>query len=310
MRVVFFGTPAFAVPSLEALRASGNCTVVAVVTQPDRPRTRSHSTLLPSPVKDVAVRAGIPVWQPDRPRGDTFLAALRDARADLGVVVAYGHILRSEVLATPRLGMLNVHASLLPRWRGAAPIHWALLSGDEVTGVSLMQMEAGLDSGPVWLARSTPIGDSETTGELLARLATLGADALLETLPLLGANARPSPQDESRVTLAPKVDRAIARVRWDATAREVSCRIRAMDPAPGAWAEWNGQPIKLFRPIVLHASSEGAAPGTIQAGHEMLHVACGDAWIGIHEVQPAGGRRMLAEDWFRGAARPDRAAFA
>lgn len=308
MRVVFFGTPAFAVPSLEVLLASGDHTVVAVVTQPDRPRTRSHSTLLPSPVKEVATRAGIPVWQPERPRGDEFLAALRDARADVGVVVAYGHILRREVLDTPRFGMLNVHASLLPRWRGAAPIHWALLSGDAVTGVSLMQMEAGLDSGPVWLARPTPIGDTETTGELFTRLATLGADVLLEALPLLGGNARPEPQDESRVTLAPKVDRATARIRWDATAREVSCRIRAMDPAPGAWTELNGQPIKCFRPVVLGAT-DGSSPGTIGAWDGAVRVACGDAWIGIHDVQPAGARRMGAGDWLRGAALPEGAAF-
>jgi methionyl-tRNA formyltransferase len=306
MRVVFFGTPDFAVPTLDALLASG-ADVAAVVTQPDRPRTRSHSTLLPTPVKSRAVDAGIPVLQPDRPRGAEFLANIAALNADLGVVVAYGHLLRPELLAIPRHGMINVHASLLPRWRGAAPIHWAVLSGDMVTGVSIMRMEAGLDSGPVWHAVRTAIDDQDTTGQLFTRLAAIGAGALVDTLPRIVAGAAPAPQDEAEVTLAPKIDRDLARIRWDASVREVSCRVRAMDPFPGAWTMLGTEPIKLFGPAGGGRAPHPTAPtppapiGTIVATHETLRVVCNDGLIDIGEVQPAGRRRMPASQWLRGA---------
>jgi methionyl-tRNA formyltransferase len=304
MRVVFFGTPEFAVPSLDALLGTPGVGVAAVVTQPDRPRTRSHSTLLPSPVKQRALHAGIPVWQPERPRGDQFLAELRALEADLGVVVAYGHILRTAVLETPRLGMLNVHASLLPRWRGAAPIHHAILAGDRVTGVSIMQMDPGLDSGPVWHQVTTPIADHDTTGALFARLAALGATALRETLPMLSSGARPVAQDEAAVTLAPKVDRHQARIRWDRPRREVSCLIRAMDPVPGAWCELGQEPVKLFSPEVPSGGEPpaGGQAGAITADQEVLAVACSDGPLVIHAVQPAGRRRMPAAEWLHGAS--------
>jgi methionyl-tRNA formyltransferase len=304
MRVVFFGTPEFAVPTLDALLAAPGVIVAAVVTQPDRPRTRSHSTLLPSPVKARAAALGIPVWQPERPRGDDFLAQLRALDADLGVVVAYGHILRPEVLDTPRLGMLNVHASLLPRWRGAAPIHWAILSGDRETGVSIMQMDPGLDAGPVWRRATTPIADHDTTGALFSRLASLGAATLVETLPLLSSGARAVAQEEAGVTLAPKVDRAQARIRWDRPRREVSCLIRAMDPFPGAWCEFGGEPIKLFSPeLPRHRDEPPSAPtGTISVSQDMLEVTCIDGPLVIGAVQPAGRRRMAAAEWLHGAA--------
>ncbi len=303
MRLVFFGTPAFAVPSLDALLSAGH-TVAAVVTQPDRPRTRSHSTLLPSPVKQRALEAGIPVLQPDRPRGDEFLDAIRALKPDVGVVVAYGHILRPELLAIPPLGMVNVHASLLPRWRGAAPIQWAVLSGDAVTGVSIMRMEAGLDSGPLWLAREEPINPHDTSGMLFERLARVGASALVEALPSIGAGARPEPQDESRVTLAPKLDRNTARVDWSRDRDEISCRIRAMDPAPGAWTTLAEQPVKLFHPSlpITPDPAPASAPGTIIASDGELLVACGDGPLAIGDLQPAGRRRLAAGDWLRGNA--------
>lgn len=312
MRVVFFGTPEFAVPTLDALLASG-ADVAAVITQPDRPRTRSHSTLLPTPVKVRAIQAGLTVLQPDRPRGEEFLGTIRSLAADLGVVVAYGHILRPELLAIPRLGMVNVHASLLPRWRGAAPIHWAVLSGDAVTGVSVMRVEAGLDSGPLWHTVQTTIGPDDTTGQLFTRLAALGADALVDTLPRIAAGTAPVPQDESLVTLAPKIDRDAARIRWDAPVRAVSCQIRAMDPYPGAWTTLGDESIKLFSPssrAERGTPSSGAesplfAPtGTIVASHQVFRVVCSDGLLEIAEVQPAGRRRMPAATWLRGASLP------
>src|SRR5215211_3392788 len=211
MRIVFFGTPAFAVPSLEALM-QGHFTVAGVVTQPDKPQGRSRSELIPPPIKVAAQAAGIPVLQPVRPVGDVFTTSLRRLEPDLGVVVAYGHILKPEVLAIPPLGMINVHASLLPRYRGAAPVQHAILKGETETGVSIMQMDAGLDSGPVLHRVSTPIEPDETAGSLTDRLSELGATALVEALSLLSAGvARPQPQDDSRATYAPKIDREMAR---------------------------------------------------------------------------------------------------
>jgi len=300
--VVFFGTPEFAVASLEALLAAG-IDVAAVVTQPDRPRTRSHSTLVPSPVKQRAAAAGIPVLQPDRPRGDDFLRQVRELRADLGIVVAYGHLLRQELLDIPRLGMVNVHASLLPRWRGAAPIHWTLLAGDRVTGVSIMRMEAGLDAGPVWHQVETAVGDDETTGSLFARLAVLGGAALVAALPGIAAGAQPTPQDAARVTHAPKVDRATARIDWTRSAVEVSRLLRAMDPAPGAWTLWHDTPVKLFGPLRPHgqAGDPALAPaGTIARLRDGLGVACADDWLTVRTVQPAGRPKMPGDTWLTG----------
>ena len=198
MRIIFFGTPEFAVPSLDTLRRGGH-EVAAVVTQPDRPHGRSRSKLVPPPVKVAALAAGLEVLQPDRPVGDLFAATLRHHRADLGVVAAYGHILKPDILAIPARGMINVHASLLPRWRGAAPIQAAILHGDRVTGVSIMQMEAGLDSGPVYLRRELPIGAEDTADILTLRLAELGAEALLEVVDALeGGNLAPEAQREAR----------------------------------------------------------------------------------------------------------------
>ncbi|HET9066405.1 MAG TPA: methionyl-tRNA formyltransferase [Gemmatimonadales bacterium] len=298
MRIAFFGTPDFAVPSLQALLATDH-EVVAVVTQPDRARTRSHSTLLPPPVKVTADDAGIPVWQPERPRGDAFLDHLRALNLDLGVVVAYGHLLRPDLLAIPRLGLVNVHASLLPRWRGAAPIHWAIKAGDARTGVSIMQLEAGLDSGGTWLQRSTPIGPIDTTGTMFERLARLGADALVEALPGIAAGTPPTPQDPAGVTLAPKLDRDAARVDWHAGAVQVSGHLRAMDPFPGAWTTHHGTDIKLFG---ARASAElfVARPGSMDGDGNEIVVACDTGVVRIAVVQPAGKRRMPAGDWFRG----------
>ncbi len=325
MRVVFFGTPAFAVPSFEALRWAG-VEVIAAVTQPDRPRGRSHSTLLPCPVKAAATAAGVPVLTPENPREPAFMAELTDLAPDLGVVVAYGHLLRPALLAIPPLGLVNVHASLLPRWRGAAPIHWAIKTGDAETGVSIMRVEAGLDSGGVWHTRRTPIAPSDTTGILFDRLAQLGADALLEALPRIASGEAPEPQDDVLATHAPKLDRPTARIDWQAPATVVDAHIRAMDPAPGAWTSIGGRDLKLFAPnseprtasnapedaspFAVRRSPLAAAPGTLTVQGITVMAACADAWLPLGEVTPAGGRRMPALTWYRGAQLPDDSTFA
>lgn len=297
MRVAFFGTPAFAVPTLEALLRE-RFQVQLVVTRPDRPQGRSRSTLVPPPVKTIALEAGLEVLQPDRPVGDVFHRALEHARPDVGVVVAYGHILKPEILAVPRLGMINVHASLLPRLRGAAPIQWALLNGDAVSGVSIMQMEAGLDSGPVLHAVRTPIIEGETAGELTARLAEVGAEALVDALSLLGAGAaRPRVQDHAAATFAPKIGRESAHLDWSGDAVDVARKVRAMDPEPGAWTFLDGQTFKCFGAIPVDG---GDAPGQVLAAGPKIRIACGTGAIEVSEVQPAGKARMSASAWSAG----------
>ncbi len=299
MRVLFFGTPAFAVPSLDALLRAG-IDVAAVVTQPDRVQARSHSTLVAPPVKLRALEASLTVWQPERPRGEEFLHQVRELAPDLGVVVAYGHLLRPELLAIPRLGMVNVHASLLPRWRGAAPIQWALLANDHETGVSIMRVEAGLDTGAVWHRATTPVDATDTVRTLTDRLAQLGAEALVRAVPMIARGDTPLPQDPTSATVAPKVDRALARIRWEEAAAAVVGRIRAMDPMPGAWTTLAGHDIKLFGAhTVTHA---GAQPGAVIESAGSLVVSCGSDAVEVHEVQPAGKRRMPAREWLRGAA--------
>lgn len=305
MRIVFFGTPEFAVPSLKALLAAG-VEIAAVVTQPDRPQGRSRSTLFASPTKIIAEDLDIPVLQPDKPVGDVFAQTLRRFDSDLGIVVAYGHILRPEILATPRMGMINVHASLLPRLRGAAPIQWALINGDRETGVSVMQMEAGLDSGPVYQRSATAIGADETGGELTQRLAQLGAAALIETVKAFDKTTlRASPQDHTIATYAPKIERRHARIVWSEGAECSARRVRAFDPEPGAWATFEGHEIKLFGarvhlPLIPPVEPNSGDPGTVLQTGERLSISTGAGALLVREVQPSGKRRMPVADWLRG----------
>ncbi|MEP6472548.1 MAG: methionyl-tRNA formyltransferase [Gemmatimonadota bacterium] len=297
MRIVFFGTPAFAVPSLRALLEEG-FDVTAVVTQPDRARGRSRSQVQPPAVKEVAESEGLPVLQPEKPSGDLFVKALEHTGADIGIVVAYGHILRPEILAVPKLGMLNVHASLLPKLRGPAPVHWSILHGDEMTGVSIMQLEAGLDTGPVLHRIETEILADETGGELMERLAELGAQALIEALTLLAAEAgTPEIQDHAAATYAPKIDREMCRLDWSRDAAHLARRIRAFDPEPGAWTTLGGQELKIFGARVAQGSGE---PGQILEASPALIVAGTIGAMEIQEVQPAGKKRMSAAAWSRG----------
>ena len=297
MRIVFFGTPEFAAPSLEALLAL-DVAVVAVVTQPDRARGRSWSTLEPPPVKVRARAAGIPVLQPERPTNPEFLDQCRALDPDLGVVVAYGHILKPALLETPRLGMINVHASLLPRWRGAAPIQWAIAHGDPTTGVTIIQMEAGLDSGPILLTRETLIGPTDTAAQLTARLASLGADALTDAIGRFrDGTASFSPQDPSQATFAPKIGREVARIDWTGSAAEVANRIRAFDPVPGAWTTLAGRDLKCFGPRAVKGNGR---PGTALWLTPELVIATGTGAVAIGQVQPAGKPRMDTGEWLRG----------
>ncbi len=299
MRILFFGTPEFATPALRALVGEGH-DVVGVVTQPDRPQGRSRSRLVPSPVKQVALEEGIPVLQPERPRGDDFMAALRALEPELSVVVAYGHILRQEVIDLPPRGTLNIHASLLPRWRGAAPIQAAMLAGDSETGVTIMRMVLGLDAGPVLHEIRTPIGRDETAGELTERLAELGSRAIIEALALLdlgGLTERP--QDESLVTYAPKIERAQARLDFSEDAELVAREIRAYDPKPGAWALLRGTEVRFFGARVL--PDRRGDPGEVLAVGEMgMIIACGNGAVAVETVHPAGKRRLAALDWAQG----------
>jgi len=310
VRVAFFGTPEFAVPSLRALVGEG-FDVVAVVTQPDAPQGRSRSKLVAPPVKVAAQAEDLPVFQPEKPTDSAFLQNLRDLRPDIGVVVAYGHILKRELLTLPPRGMVNVHPSLLPGLRGAAPVEWAIIRGHETSGVSIMQLDTGMDSGPVLHQIPHRIGPDVTAGELSAHLAEMGAQALIETLTMLEQSdppPQPVPQNESRATFAPKLTREIARIDWSNDARGVSCLIRGLDPRPGAWTELNGAEVKLFNPKVMETPFPGTgAPGEVLSTDRSLVIATGPfkdtagGSVEIFEVQPAGKERMTTEDWLRGA---------
>jgi methionyl-tRNA formyltransferase len=297
MRIVFFGTPKFAVASLQTLLRH-QFTIAGVVTQPDKPQGRSRSELIPPPVKVVAQSEGLPVLQPVRPVGDVFLASLRRLEPDLGIVVAYGHILRPEVLSVPARGMVNVHASLLPRYRGAAPIQHAILNGENETGITIIQMEEGLDSGPIVHRMATSIGPTETAGALAERLAELGATTLVDALSLLSAGrGRPQPQDHSQATYAPKIDREMARLSWSQDSTALARQVRAFDPAPGAWTMLNGSVLKLFggEPVVGRG-----APGAVLEAGDRLVVAAGSGAVAVTEVQPAGKSRLPVDAWVRG----------
>lgn len=299
MRIVFWGTPEFATPALRALLGEG-FDVVGVVTQPDRPRGRSRSTLEPSPVKRVALEEGLPVLQPERPRGDEFLAQLSAFEADLSVVVAYGHILPAAVIDQPRLGTLNIHASLLPALRGAAPIQWAIAEGHLETGITIMQMVPALDAGPMLHTLRTPILPDETGGELTQRLSELGAQAIVEALMLLDAGAaRATEQDDSQATYAPKLDREVCRVDWHQPSDVIARRIRAFDPIPGAWSTRLGTDVKLYGARAVQDGN--GAPGVVlEVDESGLLVGSGEGAVRISHVHPGGRRRLTALDWHKG----------
>ncbi|HET9032889.1 MAG TPA: methionyl-tRNA formyltransferase [Dokdonella sp.] len=301
-RLVFAGTPEFAVPALRACVQSG-CDVVAVYSQPDRPAGRGRK-LTASPVKQAAIAAGIEVRQPESLRSVDARNELAAYAPDLLVVVAYGLILSRSVLAIPRLGCWNVHASLLPRWRGAAPIQRAILAGDRQTGVGLMRMEAGLDTGPVFLERRTPIRSDETGGSLHDRLSVLGAEVLGEGLRQLiaGELAEPIAQSDRGVEYAHKLDKAEAKLDWNTPAISLQRKVRAFDPWPVAETRLAGERLRIWSAQVMEEATS-LAPGTVvKAGVDGLDIATSDGILRILEIQRDGGRRMTVRDWLN--ARP------
>lgn len=296
MRIVFAGTPEFAVSSLRA--AARHHEVVAVYTQPDRPAGRGRG-LAPSPVKLEAVARGIPVYQPESLKDEAAQQQLRDLQPDLMVVVAYGLILPKAVLAIPTHGCWNVHASLLPRWRGAAPIQRAIQAGDAKTGVCLMQMEAGLDTGPVLLHQELPIAATDTGGQLHDKLAELGAQVLSDGLGLLWAGIKPiaRPQPEQGVTYAHKLDKAEARLDWAQGADVLARTVRAFNPWPIAEATLAGERVRIHGAVALE-EAHGQAPGTVlAASRDGIDIACGQGALRLRTLQREGGKAITAADY-------------
>ena len=309
LRLVFAGTPAFAVPALEACLSASGVEVTAVLTQPDRPSGRGRLSAQ-SPVKQAAIATGIPVLQPPSLKAPEVLSDLAGLTPDLMVVVAYGLILPRAVLALPVHGCWNLHASLLPRWRGAAPIQRALAEGDAETGVCLMQMEPGLDSGPVLLRAKTPITELDTGGSLHDRLAQLGAELLVKGLVLLRAGTPPAPQRQPRsgATYARKLDKSESRLDFTRSAQALERQIRAFNPWPGTEAAVAGETLRIWRAQVLRESNDSNTP-TVSPGHIIaasrsgIDFSTGRGVLRVTEVQRSGGRRIHAADYLN--ARPD-----
>ena len=306
LRIAFLGTAGFAVPSLGACLDAG-CDVAVVVTQPDRPGDRGRPA--PRPVANLARERGLPLLQPTRIREPEATAAVLDLGIDALVVAAYGQILPATLLDGPRLGGVNVHASLLPRWRGASPVAAAILAGDARTGVSIMRMDAGLDTGPVYAMRATPIGAAETTLELTGRLATMGAELLVEVLGALErGEAVAAAQDGSAATLAPRLRRDDGRVDWATTgALDVDRRVRALDPWPGVTAPLGGAEVRILAGRPLSTGDDAGPPGTVlRTDREIAEVATADGVYAVRTVQPPGRRPMDAAAYLRGRRTPTR----
>ncbi len=300
-RAIFFGTPAFAVPTLEALLDVAD--VRLVVTQPDR-RSGRGMKLTPPPVKELALSRGVEVIQPKKVRDGTLASRLSAEEADVGVVVAYGRILPPAVLDAPRLGCVNVHASLLPRWRGAAPIQWAIVHGDAETGVCLMQMDEGMDTGPVLACESTPIEENETAAELSERLSAMGGALIRRELPrFVTGELSPSAQDHEAATMAPLLEKRDGRLDFEASARAVHDRARGMTPWPGAQATLDDKRVKIHVTRVEAESGKHGEPGTVVAADKNgICVACGEGLLTILELQLEGRKRVSAEAFAAGHA--------
>jgi len=299
VRTIFFGSPEFAVPCLDALHEISE--VTAVISQPDRPAGRGLAMRPPS-VKQRALELGLDVWQPTKVRTAGFAKRLKSLESDVAVVVAYGRILPLAVLESPRAGCVNVHASLLPRWRGAAPIQWSIVHGDEETGVTLMQMDEGMDTGPILAAASTRIEVDDDAATLSERLSTMGAVLLREyLLPYVAGELTPRRQDDAAATMAPLLDKAHGRIQWNKSARAVHNQIRGMNPWPGAHTVLGGRRIKVHRSLATSLDPEGACPGQVIAlDPEGILVACAEGTLEIQELQESGRKRVDARSFASG----------
>ena len=298
MRIVFMGTPDFAVPSLQALIDAGH-DVCAVYTQPDKPQGRKQILTAP-PVKTLALEHDIPVFQPDTLKNEDEQARLRELAPEVIIVVAYGKLLPKAVLDIPPHGCINVHGSLLPRWRGAAPIQWAVIAGDEMAGVTTMQMAEGLDTGDMLLTYETKVGEKETAGELFDRLAQSGAELLTQTLVKLD-EITPRPQDDAQSCYAHMLDKQMAVIDWSKSAHEIDCLIRGLNPWPIALTTLSGERLKVF---AAEKAAGNGEPGTVLEADPKkgLTVACGEGALKLTEIQLVGGKRMKVNDFLRGHA--------
>lgn len=298
MRIVFMGTPDFAVPSLQALIDAGH-DVCAVYTQPDKPQGRKQILTAP-PVKTLALEHDIPVFQPNTLKNEVEQARLRELAPEVIIVVAYGKLLPKAVLDIPPHGCINVHGSLLPRWRGAAPIQWAVIAGDEMAGVTTMQMAEGLDTGDMLLTYETKVGEKETAGELFDRLAQSGAELLIQTLVKLD-EITPRPQDDAQSCYAHMLDKQMAVIDWSKSAHEIDCLIRGLNPWPIALTTLSGERLKVF---AAEKAAGNGEPGTVLEADPKkgLTVACGEGALKLTEIQLVGGKRMKATDFLRGHA--------
>jgi methionyl-tRNA formyltransferase len=300
VKLIFAGSPEFSARAFEAILAAGHQVTLAL-TQPDRPAGRGMA-LRPSPVKALAARAGVAVFQPPTLKDPAAWERIRAERAEAMVVAAYGLILPQPALDIPRFGCLNIHASLLPRWRGAAPIQRAILAGDAESGVCIMQMDAGLDTGPVLRSGRLPIAPGETAGSLHDKLAGLGARLIVEVLAGLdGLPGAPAPQPGDGATYAAKIEKAEAQLDWRSSAAQIERQVRAFNPFPGAVATLDGAPVKIWRAVPLPFETRGTPPGiVISAGADGIAVACGEGALRIEELQKAGGRRLSAAQFLSG----------
>ena len=299
MRVIFAGTPDFAASALAAVIEAGH-EILVVLTQPDRPKGRGMK-LTPSPVKTLALQHELPVWQPENLKDMAIQQQLRDLQADVMVVAAYGLLLPAAVLNIPQHGCLNIHASLLPRWRGAAPIQRAIEAGDAESGVCIMQMDVGLDTGDVLLSRSTPITEATTAAQLHDDLAVIGAQAIVEALAKL-PELTAIPQPEAGVTYAQKLSKADAEIDWALGAKQIHAKIRALNPVPGAWSSLNEQLIKIWASKVLEQRSDAAIGSIVAADKQGIAVQTGAGVILITELQASGSKRMAAAAFVAGHA--------
>jgi methionyl-tRNA formyltransferase len=303
MRIIFCGTPEFAVPALRRLIAEPGISVEAVITQPDRPRGRGQE-VSESAVKSAALEAGLHVFQPEKIRSDSAFEFLNKIKPDAVAIIAYGQIVPAKLLTIPRLGWINLHASLLPKYRGAAPIHWAVASGETVSGLTSMQIDPGMDTGPTLLEQRMEIGPDETAPELAARMSKAGAPLMVETLKKFDlGEILPRPQNHELASMAPMLKKEDGRIEWSRTASQIYNRMRGFTPWPGAYTSLRGQACQVWgRPAANSANAGSAPPGTIELLSGSVHVACGEGtWLQLESVQLEGRKRITAKEFANGA---------